>query len=99
MDGLNDIEARFELATLSLNITKPQLVLLNDIHQSWTNGASYVQSSLSGSSLVLDVFHPSGLCKIFIRKIVRITIRVFYNKLCSLCVNYLKRYLKRVGPV
>jgi hypothetical protein len=65
LDGLSDIEARFELASLSLNITKPQLVLLQDIHQSWSNSILRIQDSLSGSSLIQDVFHPSGLEKIF----------------------------------
>jgi hypothetical protein len=65
LDGLSDIEARFELASLSLNITKPQLVLLQDIHQSWSNSILRLQGSLSGSSLIQDVFHPSGLEKIF----------------------------------
>ena len=64
LDDISEIEARFELASLSLNITKPQLVLLQDIHQSWTNNTLIIQNSLSGSSLIQDVFHPSGL-KIF----------------------------------
>ena len=65
LDDVDEIEARFELASLSLNITKPQLVLLRDIHQSWMNNTFIIQNGLSGSSLIQDVFHPSGLKIIF----------------------------------
>ena len=65
LDDVNEIEARFELTSLSLNITKPQLVLLQDIHQSWMSNTFIIQNGLSGSSLIQDVFHPSGLKIIF----------------------------------
>lgn len=61
---MNDIEARFELASLAVNITKPQIVLLQNIYQSWTESFLQIRNGLSRSSLIQDIFHPSGKDKI-----------------------------------
>lgn len=58
---MGEVEARFELASLSLNLTKPQFVLLQQIHRSWMDNTAHAQKNLAQNSLLQDVFHPSGL--------------------------------------
>ena len=60
-NGLSDIEARLELPTFSLNVTKPQWMLLHGTYESWMAPNISKKVFTAGNSLIQDVFYPSGL--------------------------------------